>query len=83
MVDHHLDLRGLKCPLPALRTAKALSRLTPGEVLHVTCTDRMAAIDIPHLVTQRGDRVIEYESAAEHLYFMIERMPPLESSTEA
>jgi hypothetical protein len=43
----------------------------------------MAAIDIPHLVTQRGDRVIEYESAAEHLYFMIERMPPLESSTEA
>jgi hypothetical protein len=42
----------------------------------------MAAIDIPHLVAQRGDRVLEYEAAKDHLYFMIERMPLIEPSSE-
>jgi tRNA 2-thiouridine synthesizing protein A len=56
--------------------------LAPGEVLHVTCTDGMAAIDIPHLIQQRGDRLLEYEAAKDHLYFMIERMPLIEPSAE-
>jgi tRNA 2-thiouridine synthesizing protein A len=58
-----LDLRGLKCPLPALRTRKALAALNPGERLAVRATDPMAAIDIPHLLRETGD-VLE-ESAAE------------------
>jgi tRNA 2-thiouridine synthesizing protein A len=50
-----LDLTGLKCPLPALRTAKALKGLMPGQHLIVTCTDPMAAIDIPNLIRETGD----------------------------
>ena len=50
-----IDLRGLKCPLPALRTRKALSRLRPGAALVVECTDPLAAIDIPNLIRQTGD----------------------------
>ncbi|MFD2181766.1 sulfurtransferase TusA family protein [Rhodoplanes azumiensis] len=50
-----LDLRGLKCPLPALRTKQALARLPAGAVVEVACTDPMAAIDIPHLVGESGD----------------------------
>ena len=50
-----IDLRGLKCPLPALRTRKALSRLGPGETLVVECTDPLAEIDIPNLVRETGD----------------------------
>ncbi len=50
-----VDLRGLKCPLPALRTRKALSRLPPGAVLVVECTDPLAEIDIPNLVRETGD----------------------------
>ncbi|MFL9828783.1 sulfurtransferase TusA family protein, partial [Rhodoplanes sp. SY1] len=37
-----LDLRGLKCPLPALKTKKALARLAAGSVVEVACTDPMA-----------------------------------------
>ncbi|MFG1428113.1 sulfurtransferase TusA family protein [Roseixanthobacter glucoisosaccharinicivorans] len=51
----HLDLKGLKCPLPALRTRKALATLAPGTLLVVTCTDPMAVIDIPHIAQQTGD----------------------------
>jgi len=83
MADHHLDLKGLKCPLPALRTGKALARLEPGEVLHVTCTDGMAAIDIPHLVRTRGDQILEQEVLQTHLYFMIERKIPKQSDKKA
>lgn len=55
MSEHHLDLQGLKCPLPALRTRTALARLHPGEVVTVVCTDPLAAIDIPHLLRELGD----------------------------
>lgn len=50
-----IDLRGLKCPLPALRTRKALSRLPAGAILVVECTDPLAEIDIPHLVRETAD----------------------------
>ncbi len=50
-----MDLRGLKCPLPALRTRKALSRLQPGGALVVECTDPLAEIDIPNLIRETGD----------------------------
>jgi tRNA 2-thiouridine synthesizing protein A len=52
-----LDLSGLKCPLPALRTRKALKGLAAGALLRVTCTDPMAVIDIPNLVRETGDAV--------------------------
>ena len=55
MGDFTLDLRDLRCPLPVLRTRKALRRLAPGAVLIVECTDPLAGIDIPHLVAQSGD----------------------------
>ena len=49
-----LDLSGLKCPLPALRTRKALRGLAPGARLAVTCTDPLAGIDIPNVVREEG-----------------------------
>ena len=55
MVQKTLDLRGLKCPLPALETRKALAGLAPGDVLFVACTDPLAGIDIPNLGEETGD----------------------------
>ena len=55
MTEKTLNLRGLKCPLPALRTKKALGAMRPGEVVIVECTDPLAGIDIPNLLNQTGD----------------------------
>jgi tRNA 2-thiouridine synthesizing protein A len=55
MTEKILDLRGLKCPLPALRTRKALAASDPGDLVVAECTDPLAGIDIPHLVRQTGD----------------------------
>jgi tRNA 2-thiouridine synthesizing protein A len=56
-MDETLDLRGLKCPLPALMTKKALARLAPGTALSVLADDPMAAVDIPHMCHGEGHAV--------------------------
>jgi tRNA 2-thiouridine synthesizing protein A len=55
MAEKTINLRGLKCPLPALRTRKLLSGLLAGDVIVVECTDPLAAIDIPNLLRETGD----------------------------
>jgi tRNA 2-thiouridine synthesizing protein A len=57
MTEKTLNLRGLKCPLPALRTKKALGSLVSGDILVVECTDPLAGVDIPNLLNQTGDKL--------------------------
>ena len=66
-----LDLRGLKCPLPALRTRKALRSLPAGERLVVTCTDPLSSIDIPNLLQETGDTLEGREQEGDILVFRI------------
>jgi len=73
MAEKILDLRGLKCPLPALRTRKALSGMQPGDLLIVACTDPLAAIDIPNLVRETGDRLEETQTGAKVTTFRISK----------
>ena len=68
-----LDLRGLKCPLPVLRARKALLAMAPGDVLALACTDPVSAIDIPHLVAERGDILQGQERRGDAIHFRIER----------
>jgi len=56
-MDETLDLRGLKCPLPAMLTRKALARLSPGAALIVLADDPLAAVDIPHMCHSEGHTV--------------------------
>jgi len=53
-----LDLTGLKCPLPALMTARALKRLRPGALLTVTVTDPLAPLDIRFLCKREGHEFV-------------------------
>ena len=68
-----IDLRGLKCPLPALRTRKALSRLQAGATLVVECTDPLAEIDIPNLVRETGDELEGRSRDGDLLVFRIRK----------
>lgn len=49
-----MDARGLRCPLPVLKTEKALASLPGGAALVVLATDPMAKIDIPLYCRQHG-----------------------------
>ena len=73
MIPTKLDLTGLKCPLPVLRTAKALKTLSAGDVLEVHCTDPLAMIDIPNLIRETGDKIEIAERSEDRVIFMIEK----------
>lgn len=53
-----LDLRGLKCPLPALFARRALQKALPGTVLDIVADDAMVAVDIPHMCAQESFEVL-------------------------
>lgn len=73
MTTIKLDLTGLRCPIPALKTRKALSSVAPGDVLEVHCTDPLSVIDIPNLIRETGDRVEISERDDKHFVFLIEK----------
>ena len=52
--EESLDLRGLKCPLPALLAKKALARVDAGATLCVLADDPMSVVDIPHMCHGEG-----------------------------
>ncbi len=72
MTSRTLDLRGLKCPLPVLRTRKALAQMGAGAEIRVTSTDPMSAIDIPHMCHEDGHALLSSERIDERtLEFVI------------
>ena len=73
MTQTKLDLTGLKCPLPALKTRKALKALKPGDRIEVHCTDPLSVIDIPNLIRETGDKVEITEHVEHRIVFMIEK----------
>jgi tRNA 2-thiouridine synthesizing protein A len=72
-----LDLTGLRCPIPALKTRKALTSVSSGDVLEVHCTDPLSVIDIPNLIRETGDRIEITERDDSRIVFLIEKADPL------
>ncbi|MDI7862576.1 sulfurtransferase TusA family protein [Rhizobiaceae bacterium n13] len=67
------DLRGLKCPLPVLKTRRRLSTMEKGGRLAIETTDPMAVIDIPHLCTEDGHDLIESATTESGHRFVIRK----------
>lgn len=56
--DRELDVKGLNCPLPILRTKKALSEMASGQVLRVLATDPGAVKDFHAFAKQTGNLLL-------------------------
>jgi tRNA 2-thiouridine synthesizing protein A len=72
-MDESLDLRGLKCPMPALLARKTLARLPPGTVLKVLADDPMSVVDIPHMCHGEGHAVVSMASRDGFQEFVLRR----------
>jgi tRNA 2-thiouridine synthesizing protein A len=69
--DKELDTRGLNCPLPILRTKKALAELQSGQVLKVVATDPGAVKDFQAFSRQTGHQLLSHaEEQKEFIFFM-------------
>ncbi|HUJ56472.1 MAG TPA: sulfurtransferase TusA family protein [Gaiellaceae bacterium] len=66
-----LDARGLLCPMPVVKTAKAMKELAPGEVLKLIATDRGSIADIPAWASTTGNELLEhYEEDGAFVFFL-------------
>ena len=69
--DKEIDTRGLNCPLPILRTKKALSDVESGQVLKVVATDPGSVKDFEIFAKQTGHQLVSHsESNGEFTFLM-------------
>lgn len=71
--DRELDVKGLNCPLPILRTKKALSEMDSGQILHVLATDPGAAKDFQAFAKQTGNQLLSSTEADQVFEFYFKR----------
>ena len=76
-MEETLDLRGLKCPLPALLAKKALAHLAPGTALTVLADDPMSVVDIPHMCHGEGHVLDGMATRDGYSEFVIRKSAPI------
>jgi len=73
MADQTLDAQGLNCPLPILKTKKALQKMDEGQVLEVLSTDAGSVKDIEAFCKQTGNILLGVEENEGKYIFNIEK----------
>lgn len=70
--NQELDVKGLKCPLPILRTKKALASMSTGQILKIVATDPTTVKDFDAFARQTGHEIVSSpEAGAEEFVFLI------------
>lgn len=71
--DKELDARGLNCPLPILRTKKALNDMTSGQVLKIIATDPGSVQDFQAFAKQTGNPLLSSDAADKVFNFFMQK----------
>ena len=71
--DREVDARGLNCPLPILRTKKALNDMKSGELIRITATDPASVRDFEAFSRQTGNELVEKGEADGACWFILKR----------
>jgi tRNA 2-thiouridine synthesizing protein A len=71
--DREVDARGLNCPLPVLRTKKALNGMASGEVLRILATDPASVRDFEAFAKQTGNQLLQHGEYEGAFFFLLRR----------
>ncbi|MEA2041336.1 MAG: sulfurtransferase TusA family protein [Bacteroidota bacterium] len=72
-INETLDLKGLSCPMPMMKTAKAVKNLKSDEIIKVLTTDPGSKTDIPKWVEKNGHSLIEENEEDSAFVFIIQK----------
>jgi tRNA 2-thiouridine synthesizing protein A len=73
MADITVDARGLQCPMPVIKTAKAMGEIESGQTLEVIASDRGALSDIPAWAKDMGHTLTEQFEVSEEFHFVLQK----------
>jgi tRNA 2-thiouridine synthesizing protein A len=71
--DEVVDLKGLNCPMPVLKTKKALDNAEGGKVLRIDLTDAGSKSDIPAMIKRTGNELLEMTEEGGVISFFIKK----------
>ncbi len=72
-IDLELDLSGLTCPLPLLKTKQSLNKMHPGQVVKVIATDPGSERDFQVFAEQSGNQLLKVEKADSRFIYCIRK----------
>ena len=75
-IDQHLDVKGLNCPMPVLRTKIVLTRMSAGQLLSVLTTDPHSVPDFRAFCEHTGHELIQINETEGVFEFLIRRAQP-------
>ena len=70
---YDLDLSGLECPLPILKTKKKLNEILSGDIINITCTDPGSQRDFEAFARQTGHQLIESKQEGNFFQFKLKK----------
>jgi tRNA 2-thiouridine synthesizing protein A len=73
MADKTFDYRGLRCPMPVLKTKKELKNVDSGQIIEVIVDDIGAKKDIPAMLNKTGNELVELKEDNGNLVFIIKK----------
>jgi tRNA 2-thiouridine synthesizing protein A len=71
--DKEFDASGLACPLPIVKTKKALADMASGQVLRVISTDPGSVADMAAFAEQTGNRLLEQADENKKFIFFLRK----------
>ena len=72
-IDIELDLSGLSCPMPLLKTKQALNKMASGEVIKVVATDPGSERDFHVFAEQSGHHLLEFVNDGERFHYWLRK----------
>lgn len=71
--DVVLDASGLACPMPIIKTKKAVDGLAVGQVLKLVATDPGSVSDVQAWANKTGHELLHHEEAGGKFVFFIKK----------
>jgi tRNA 2-thiouridine synthesizing protein A len=71
--DETLDARGLSCPMPLLKTKKAIEKLASGQILEILGTDPGTKNDLPSWAKRTGNEYLGVSDDEGFLRFYVRK----------
>jgi len=73
-VEKTLDAKGLKCPMPVVKTSKEVKSISVGGVLEILATDPGSMADITAWAKSTGNELLEAKKDGDVLKFYVRRV---------
>jgi|TARA_B100001167_G_C16593098_1_gene222349 tRNA 2-thiouridine synthesizing protein A len=72
-IDQALDVKGLVCPIPVLKTKQLISKMQSGQILEISATDPAAKEDIPAWANRSGHELLELTEENNYIKFYLRK----------